>query len=114
MQSISGDDVYPAYEAVYSCRPLIVADHEATFLVSGAGDVIAPDDGIVAVGSGKGGTGKTTVARLFARAVNCQRRAKDSAEPCNTCPTCVAQLTNASLDVVEVTVRFDDREAGAE
>ena len=31
---------------------LVVADREATFLLSGAGDVIAPDDGIVAVGSG--------------------------------------------------------------
>src|SRR5512135_2400810 len=31
---------------------LVVADREATFLLSGSGDVIAPDDGIVAVGSG--------------------------------------------------------------
>jgi ATP-dependent HslUV protease subunit HslV len=31
---------------------LIVMDKEASFLLSGAGDVIAPDDGILAVGSG--------------------------------------------------------------
>ncbi|MBI3932599.1 MAG: ATP-dependent protease subunit HslV [Acidobacteria bacterium] len=31
---------------------LVVADREAAFLLSGAGDVIAPDDGIVAAGSG--------------------------------------------------------------
>jgi ATP-dependent HslUV protease subunit HslV len=31
---------------------LIVADRNASFLVSGAGDVIAPDDGLLAVGSG--------------------------------------------------------------
>jgi ATP-dependent HslUV protease subunit HslV len=31
---------------------LVVSDREASFLLSGAGDVIAPDDGIVAVGSG--------------------------------------------------------------
>jgi len=31
---------------------LIVADKEASFLVSGAGDVISPDDGLLAVGSG--------------------------------------------------------------
>jgi len=31
---------------------LVVADRESTFLLSGAGDVIAPDDGIVGVGSG--------------------------------------------------------------
>jgi ATP-dependent HslUV protease subunit HslV len=31
---------------------LVVADRETTFLLSGAGDVITPDDGVVAVGSG--------------------------------------------------------------
>jgi ATP-dependent HslUV protease subunit HslV len=31
---------------------LIVADRDASFLLSGAGDVIAPDDGLLAVGSG--------------------------------------------------------------
>jgi ATP-dependent HslUV protease subunit HslV len=31
---------------------LVVADRDASFLLSGAGDVIAPDDGVVAVGSG--------------------------------------------------------------
>jgi len=31
---------------------LVVADRESSFLLSGAGDVISPDDGIVAVGSG--------------------------------------------------------------
>jgi len=31
---------------------LIVADREASFLISGAGDVISPDDGVLAVGSG--------------------------------------------------------------
>lgn len=31
---------------------LIVADRQASFVLSGAGDVIAPDDGLAAVGSG--------------------------------------------------------------
>jgi ATP-dependent HslUV protease, peptidase subunit HslV len=31
---------------------LVVADLEASFLLSGSGDVIAPDDGLLAVGSG--------------------------------------------------------------
>jgi ATP-dependent HslUV protease subunit HslV len=31
---------------------LVVASREAAFLLSGAGDVIAPDDGLLAVGSG--------------------------------------------------------------
>jgi len=31
---------------------LIVADKESSFLISGTGDVVEPDDGIVAIGSG--------------------------------------------------------------
>lgn len=31
---------------------LIVADREASFLISGTGDVVEPDDGIIAIGSG--------------------------------------------------------------
>jgi ATP-dependent HslUV protease subunit HslV len=33
---------------------LVVADGEATFLISGSGDVIEPDDGVCAIGSGGG------------------------------------------------------------
>jgi ATP-dependent HslUV protease subunit HslV len=31
---------------------MIVADRSSTFLLSGSGDLIEPDDGVVAVGSG--------------------------------------------------------------
>jgi ATP-dependent HslUV protease subunit HslV len=33
---------------------LVVADNEATFIISGSGDVIEPDDGVCAIGSGGG------------------------------------------------------------
>ena len=48
---------------------------------------------------GPRGTGKTSVARIFARAVNCESP-KDGS-PCGSCPTCVA-LAGGSLDVVEI------------
>jgi len=44
---------------------LIVADLEASFLVSGAGDVISPDDGVLAVGSG--GPYALAAARVLVR-----------------------------------------------
>jgi ATP-dependent HslUV protease subunit HslV len=44
---------------------LVVADRESVFLLSGAGDVITPDDGIVAVGSG--GPYALAAARALAR-----------------------------------------------
>jgi len=44
---------------------LIVADRKSTFLLSGTGDLIEPDDGIVAVGSG--GPFALAAARALAR-----------------------------------------------
>src|SRR5262252_9211451 len=44
---------------------LIVADETATLVISGAGDVIEPDDGIVAIGSG--GSYAVSAARALLR-----------------------------------------------
>jgi ATP-dependent HslUV protease subunit HslV len=44
---------------------LLVADNKNTYLVSGTGDVIEPDDGIVAIGSG--GSFALAAARALAR-----------------------------------------------
>jgi DNA polymerase-3 subunit gamma/tau len=47
------------------------------------------------------GTGKTTLARLFAKALNCQAL-KEDFEPCNACPSCVDITQGRSLDVMEI------------
>jgi ATP-dependent HslUV protease, peptidase subunit HslV len=44
---------------------MVVADHERTLLLSGTGDVIEPDDGLVAIGSG--GNFALAAARALAR-----------------------------------------------
>ena len=49
---------------------------------------------------GTRGTGKTSIAKIFARAVNCEHPADGS--PCNECPTCKNILTGSSLNVVEI------------
>ena len=49
--------------------------------------------------TGPRGTGKTTVARIFARAINCEAPVDGS--PCGKCPACSA-LSSGSLDVTEI------------
>lgn len=50
---------------------------------------------------GTRGTGKTTVAKLFAKAVNCEHPLEDGS-PCNECPTCRAISAGSSLNVIEI------------
>lgn len=50
---------------------------------------------------GTRGTGKTTVAKLFAKAVNCEHPREDGS-PCNECPTCKAISAGNSLNVIEI------------
>jgi DNA polymerase-3 subunit gamma/tau len=52
--------------------------------------------------SGTRGTGKTSTARLLAKAVNCLRRASGEAEPCNGCESCLQIATGSALDLIEI------------
>jgi DNA polymerase-3 subunit gamma/tau len=56
--------------------------------------------------TGQKGTGKTSTARIVAKAVNCLENAfagkGDSIEPCNTCVNCKSINTSSSPDIIEM------------
>jgi DNA polymerase-3 subunit gamma/tau len=46
--------------------------------------------------------GKTTMARILAKALNCEKRQDNSFEPCNDCPACRSITSGSNLDIVEI------------
>jgi len=49
---------------------------------------------------GKHGTGKTTIAKIFARALNCETQ--ENGNPCNMCESCESHFNGNNFDIVEI------------
>ena len=52
--------------------------------------------------TGTRGVGKTTMARILAKALNCMAADEPTAEPCNECEACVAISRGDDMDVIEI------------
>ena len=79
---------------------LIVADKESLFLLSGSGDVIQPDDGILAIGSG--GNFALSAARALVRASGNDLTARQVAEVAMKIASEICPFTNENFHFEEI------------
>jgi len=77
---------------------LVVSDDTATFLLSGTGDLIEPDDGIVAIGSG--GAFAMSAAKAMAKHTNLDARA--IAEEAMNIAADICIYTNSNVTIEEL------------
>jgi len=52
--------------------------------------------------SGPRGSGKTSIARLLAKSINCEERKEKESEPCNKCSSCVEINELRAIDLIEI------------
>lgn len=77
---------------------LVVADEKSSFLLSGNGDVIAPDDGVLAIGSG----GSYALAAARALLKNTQMSAADIAKEALSIAGDICIYSNQNIIVEEL------------
>jgi ATP-dependent HslUV protease subunit HslV len=77
---------------------MIIADRKSMFLLSGTGDLIEPDDGIVAVGSG----GPFALAAARALSKHSQLSARQIAEEAMRIAADICIYTNTTLTIEEL------------
>ncbi|WP_020681992.1 ATP-dependent protease subunit HslV [Marinobacterium rhizophilum] len=77
---------------------MLVANKERTFLISGSGDIIDPEDGVIAIGSG----GNFALAAARALVDNTELQARDIVEKSLQIAADICVFTNGNLTIEEL------------
>ena len=77
---------------------MLVANKERTFLISGSGDIIDPEDGVIAIGSG----GNFALASARALVDNTELPARDIVEKSLQIAADICVFTNGNLTIEEL------------
>ncbi|WP_213809542.1 DNA polymerase III subunit gamma/tau [Jeotgalicoccus sp. WY2] len=91
------------YQALYRAfRPQkfsdVVGQHHVTKTLQNA--IMRNKESHAYLFSGPRGTGKTSIAKVFAKALNCQY--ETGGEPCNECELCMSITDGSANDVIEI------------
>ncbi len=79
---------------------LIVANNEQTLVISGAGDVIEPDDGVAAIGSGGAFAQAAARALLRNTAMTAEQIAEQALQI--AAEICIYTNSNISMETIEL------------
>lgn len=93
-----------AYQALYrKYRPAVFEDvvGQDHIVKTLANQIKAGSIGHAYLFTGSRGVGKTTCARIFAKAINCEQPSPNGS-PCGKCPTCKALSEQNNMDILEI------------
>lgn len=92
-----------SYTALYrKFRPKVFEDviGQKNLIETLTNQIIKDSIGHAYLLSGTRGTGKTSTAKLFSRAINCMK--PDGVNPCNKCEVCLGILNESLMDIIEI------------
>lgn len=94
-----------AYQALYrKWRPTTFTEVVGQDAVSGTlkNQIVNGRVGHAYLFCGTRGCGKTSLAKIMARAVNCPNALSNGGDPCNRCPSCLSIMNGSSMNVFEI------------
>lgn len=83
-------------------RPQIIDDLDSAAVRDTLKSVLQKNTPHAFLFTGPKGLGKTSTARIIAKAINCTGKKEGVIEPCNLCEQCLSIMKNTNVDILEI------------